>query len=58
MSKLKTLFLVNGLACFVVAGFLTYGLRYVDVNINWYVGYMFFAYLGGVVNLYFGLRST
>jgi len=51
-------FLVGGLACLATAGFLTYGLRYVDANLAWYLGYMSFAYLVGMVNLYFGLRST
>ena len=43
--------LIEGLLCIGVGIFLTYGLQYVDTNLNWYIGYMSFAYLVGVITL-------
>ena len=54
----KMVCLIGGLACLAVAGFLTYGLRYVDVHLNWYLGFMSFAYLVGIVNLCFGVKEV
>ena len=56
--KKRVMYLICGSACLTVAGFLTYGLRYVDVHLNWYLGYMAFVYLVGMVNLYFGVRKS
>ena len=43
--------LIGGLLCIGIGVFLTYGLQYVDTNLNWYIGFMSFAYLVGVITL-------
>ena len=44
----RTISLVLGLLCLAVGGFLLYGLKYVDTNYYWYLGYMVSAFIVGV----------
>ena len=54
---MRKLNLILGLCCVGIGIFLTYGLQYVNVGFNRYLGYMSFLYLIGIINIGYSVKG-